>query len=905
MWTPNQSSLESLTNALSQSLARDANVRRQAQSVLDGYLYNPELPQYLCFIFIQSDQSLLETRATAGTFLKNLISSSFASFTDLAKSYIKTVITKGLLDTTPLIRNITGNVLTSIIRSGGILSWPELFPLLISLAESNELSVQEAALSSLEKISEDNAAELDKSYGNEQPSAFMIPKFIALLSRPSSSNSIKKYSIACINYFAALGSSAVFLSIDQILSTLFQIAQQPDSDPAIQSEVCVAFTTFLQAFPANISPHLDGLVNYCLHVIATNAEIDDQSFAALSAGEFFITLASANSDRLAITQLLPQIIPVLFKHMPYSEEEQEEILAEHNAIEENPQNVRPSHIKSRDAKSAPHQNSSEQSQQEAEDDDEEDDDDFEDEVGEWTLRRCCASALDSFSNKYPENVIEILMPLLLTAMNASDWPTREASILAFGAVSEGCLNFISPQLPELIAYLIQLLDTAEPPVQQIACWTLSRYTPWIIRQSEQGFHDVYYKPMVNGILKCFYSRSRNVQTAAVGAIATIIEKSSHMFISCLPDVLQGVHYGLANYKRSSIRAIYDIIVIICDYLSYAVATPEFVNQIVPLIIQQWNQLSKDDTLVFLILDAYTALSGSLGPVLGGYGPEIFKQCHNLLQESLVMSQHAMQDPTAEEPDIDLIIASLDALDGFVRGYQDQAADLFALIPSPSYSELILMCTEYGDPDVRQSAFGAIGDAALYCYSLISDNTAQLMEATIKGLDYNSDEEVAAVNNAVWALGELSLHVGSDIQKQVPTIYPKLLKLLLSSDLASLKENAAITLSRLGAISAPLIAPHLKDFAKAWCDAMTYVADSEEKESAYRGMCVLIAENPHGLESALLPFLTAIAHYGDPGSLFDTFRTVIQGYKNMIPGFNEQLLANLQPDIVSSIEPYLY
>lgn len=44
----------------------------------------------------------------------------------------------------------------------------------------------------------------------------------------------------------------------------------------------------------------------------------------------------------------------------------------------------------------------------------------------------------------------------------------------------------------------------------------------------------------------------------------------------------------------------------------------------------------------------------------------------------------------------------------------------------------------------------------------------------------------------------------------------------------------------------LVAPHLPEFAQAWCQALYEIRDNEEKDSAFRGLCTLVQTNPAGI-----------------------------------------------------------
>lgn len=62
----------------------------------------------------------------------------------------------------------------------------------------------------------------------------------------------------------------------------------------------------------------------------------------------------------------------------------------------------------------------------------------------------------------------------------------------------GCVNGIIPHLPELVPYLINCLSDSKALVRAITCWTLSRYSHWVVSQP----HDSYLKPLMREV--CHY-----------------------------------------------------------------------------------------------------------------------------------------------------------------------------------------------------------------------------------------------------------------------------------------------------------------------------------------------------------------------------------------------------------------
>ena len=71
---------------------------------------------------------------------------------------------------------------------------------------------------------------------------------------------------------------------------------------------------------------------------------------------------------------------------------------------------------------------------------------------------------------------------------------------------------------------------------------------------------------------------------------------------------------------------------------------------------------------------------------------------------------------------------------------------------------------------------------------------------------------------------------------------------------SLHENAAVSIGRIGLMHPSIVAPHLPEFAQAWCQALHDIRDNEEKDSAFRGLCQLVQTNPTGIWKVRLAHL---------------------------------------------------
>lgn len=147
--------------------------------------------------------------------------------------------------------------------------------------------------------------------------------------------------------------------------------------------------------------------------------------------------------------------------------------------------------------------------------------------------------------------------------------------------------------------------------------------------------------------------------------------------------------------------------------------------------------------------------------------------------------------------------------------------------------------------------------AISCFDKIKPAIPQIMPAVIEQIVVEPTAECISVcNNAAWATGEIALQYASDpspLEPFVPGIIGRLVPILLNSKSPkSLSENAAVTIGRLGLVCPALIAPDLGTFAQAWCTALWEIKDNEEKDSAFRGFCMMVSANPSGLDNVRPP-----------------------------------------------------
>lgn len=872
----------------------------------------PDLDNYLAYLLVNPSQEVNpHLRATAGLMLKNNIRASYNTFAEPIKDYIKAEVVKGLVEETPLIRNIAGNVITTIVKVDGITGWPDILPKLMTMAESEDANAQIGALSALSKVCEDSPDKLDQEYNGERPLNYMVPKFLQFISA-SNSSKIRSQAVFCLIQFVCNQSQAILAHLDEFLNALFSLAMDPDPDT--RRNICTAFVNLLEVRPDKLLPHLEGVINYSLHCVQ-----DEDEQVASEGCEFILGLAESTVDPNLIKQHLPKILPVILSTMVYSEMDRmtlESMAEDDEKVADRSEDMKPINAKSKEAhtvaekkdskeeadKSASNENKNEDDSDD-EDDDDDDDEELEAGLAEWNLRKCSAAALDVFATQYADVVLEVIMPHLKHNIVSNEWHVREASILAFGAIAEGAITLMGGELPSLVPFLVERLSDDQAPVRQISCWTIGRYSTWIVENNTQQTQQTLFVPVLQGLLKCCLDKNKKVQESGCSAFATFTETAGEELVPYLEAILMHLSMCFKKYQSKNLIILYDAIQTLTDHVSTALCEQKYIEILLPPLIEKWGQLNDDDHNLWPLLECMSSVTATLGHKFAPYAPPVFERSVRILHNNLVQDQHCQVDPNIDPPEKDFIITALDLLDGLVQGLGNECSQLIAQT-QPPLVEMMLVC--FRDPvyEVRQSAFALLGDMAIMTYDQLRPYFTQLMNDIMPQIDTNDPAATAVCNNAIWSVGEISLQVNrSEIEQYAEPLFERLVAVLQSKTDKTVLENAAIAIGRLGKTLADVIAPHIQVFIQQWCAYIKNVEETDEKDSAFQGMCQIVGANPSGLsnEGALLSFIEAAALYIEPSQdLAMLIGRVLEGYKSYVQDWDNSVMGKLPPYIANTL-----
>lgn len=900
-WTPDTSALSQLAQLFAATLdPRDKSKQKNAELALKQAETNLDFNNYLTYLTVVSapipslsGPECLSARSAAGLMLKNRIKQSWSAIPDRSKEYIKGHILEGLRDGASGIRSHTGIVITEIVKQGGILGWTQVLTDLIALIEnangSSSLQTQDGAMGALLKICEDNKKALNKSYHGERPMDVLVPKLIDFTNSPNTE--VRWQALATLHSFMFENPpEAVQVNAESILHCLTQRANDESDD--VRRFVCRLFTSLTAMLPELMLPHFESVVDY----IVQQQRADPNSDVALDAAEFFFENCELTELREGFASCLHKIIPVLLESMRYGEEAQERMEAEAKEdadAEDREQDMKPQFAKSKTDKGATAEpgNKAPLANGYAYDDDSDgeiDEDDEQDPEDEWTLRKSAAASLDSFSAQFHEQVFDITLPYLKENLSHPDWPNREAAVLTLGAISTGCMDVVMPSLPELVPYLLSLLDDPTPVVRRITCWTLGRYSSWAAELDGSG-KKKYFEPIMEGLLNRMLDKNKMVQKAAISSFSSLEDGAKENLVPYGPTIAHQFSKCFEKFKDQNIYALYECVQTLSESLGPEMGNPDMINTLMPSIIHRWHLVQDDSREMFPLLECLAFLATSMGPAFAPFAEPLFSRCIRIIQNNLQGSEAL--NIIADQPDKDFLVTSLDLLSAILQALESQQAEVLVKASNPNMFQLLSYCMRDVNNDVRQSAYALLGDSASFVFGQLQPYIDPLLKILLMQLDLDlaaQDRETTyrVINNACWSGGEIAMRAGDMISSHVDQLLAKLGVIMFHQKIPrSLNENAAVAIGRLGFGNEQRLAPHLSELAPTFLTVVQKVAWTDEKQQALQGFTNVVALNPQGLEQCLPLYLAEVGtgllqHLPPPQG----FKELLGKYQAMIGDF---------------------
>jgi transportin-1 len=184
---------------------------------------------------------------------------------------------------------------------------------------------------------------------------------------------------------------------------------------------------------------------------------------------------------------------------------------------------------------------------------------------------------------------------------------------------------------QIVTFLIPLLDDKFPLIRSISCWTISRFSKFIVEGigHQQGYEQ--FDKVLMGLLRRILDTNKRVQEAACSAFATLEEEAAEELAPRLEIILQHLMCAFGKYQRRNLRIVYDAIGTLADAVGGELNQPNYLDILMPPLIAKWQLLSNSDKDIFPLLECFTSIAQALGTGFSQFAEPVFQRCINIIQ----------------------------------------------------------------------------------------------------------------------------------------------------------------------------------------------------------------------------------------------------------------------------------
>eukprot|EP00958_Prasinococcus_capsulatus_P023744 scaffold3600_cov387-Prasinococcus_capsulatus_cf.AAC.6 len=629
-WQPNEEGVRRITTLLQEYLQPGADQARLFQE-LEQCKQFPDFNNYLAFVLCLGQDYNVQVRQSAGLLLKNNLR-GWESTAPEFRSYMRDSLLQCVRCSERMLRQTAGTVISTIVHLCGSKDFLQLFALFLSADAQNEADALDGYLDTIFKIGEEASYRLAETVDGmpQSPADAIVPRLLQLMASPHPNQ--RKKALGSLNYLLYCMPKSLFDRLDAFLQGLFSLSTDPNND--IRKLVSSGLVQMLELSPQSLQPHIHQVMEYML-----NASQDGDQDVALESSEFWSAFCQNQLPAQLLWEYVPRLVPVLLKNMVYDDDDEAVINAQ--AEEEG---LLQSTASDQDLKPFIPQGKNKGGEAEGE----EEDDDF---IAVWNLRKSSAAGLDILSNTFGKELLPALLPPVQQNLNSTDWKVRESAVLTIGAIAEGCYDGLVPHLGGLIPFLVPMLEDQRPLVRSITCWSISRYTAWLVSDGKQVLDGV-----VDGLMKRTLDRNKTVQEAACSALATITEEAGSLMTPHVNSIVQCLIVALTNYGKRSLRNLYDALGTLAESVGDTLGTQQYMNAILPPLFAKWTELGELDRELLPLLACVTSMVPAFARHIAVFAEGLYTQCLKILSVHLQLQQG--NDPRFDR---DFVISALDLL----------------------------------------------------------------------------------------------------------------------------------------------------------------------------------------------------------------------------------------------------
>lgn len=270
-------------------------------------------------------------------------------------------------------------------------------------------------------------------------------------------------------------------------------------------------------------------------------------------------------------------------------------------------------------------------------------------------------------------------------------------------------------------------------------------------------------------------------------------------------------------QAKNLLFLYDAIGTFAELLGPAVMDEAVLGLMMPPLIEKWETLSNNDVMLIPLLECLGCIVMAAGSVFGESAGVILQRCLQIVQEVFTAVEEGKAAGTADPVSIrdmkEFAVAAIDLISSMVEGI---GGDARGLMEGSNINDLLRLCLQDEDSEIRQSTLSLVGELAKYAVDLISPDLSNIVTSCAMNL---RPALLGCCNNACWAIGEIVVAVPEVGHTTAPALMDVLAPIMAETDLdVSLLNNAAITIGRLAMCNAAAVAAHFDSMARQWCYA---------------------------------------------------------------------------------------
>ncbi|KAJ5067817.1 hypothetical protein M0811_03007 [Anaeramoeba ignava] len=651
--------------------------------------------------------------------------------------------------------------------------------------------------------------------------------------------------------------------VDQIFRDYFSGLMKLKNDPvaAIRLKLCESLSFLVQNWPELLIPELNRVTPYIFHVLEK-----DEEEIAIEACHFLHFLSHLPNSSTYFKTNLANLLSVLSERMKIQNES----------------------TKSR-------------------------------------LRTMASKVFEFIASIYQDGLLEILLPELQTRLSSPEWTNKEVAIFIIGLIMPFCFKGISAHLPHLLQLLIAFLSDQNAQIIHSTCWTISKYSSWIIQQPEKK---LYFEPVLIALLNNMKDQSnRETLNYLSFAAAKLTEIAQSEMISYIGPITQAISNVLQNMKTQEdgkIPFFWDFVTCFSEAAGSNLAQNEYVDAIFgPLSNflenfdldfekEQLNQQNLENELQNKANTIYDELSN---PEKNGENfstenpnaknrngifwnhqeiPSMLKALDSLI---VAISNHEFNENLAQcvvqminmgfkilqgknhlpncDEKIEWISNTLHTLNSVIL-----LADRISSIKDLVFEKLFV--TLLNDLMNETSMEIKIAALALFQTAFISfvDKSEEYIVDFIPILISNLDPNYPSIcNNTCSVICQILINFRNEIEPYFDEMMEKVIQILdLCNENNStfyLFQTVSVLVGYSCVIFPSIASKRLDLFLDKWCLILTTIWETKDKEWCFKGLCNIIYTNIDKIKDRKDIILKTIESYASPtDELTQTFQQIL-------------------------------